>query len=282
MKCIQYCCSTANRSLLVALTYMLPLPSKPGVSANWPPKRICQRQLSHGRRRPTKQDTKLIALSTVSSIRLVFITVKRTSAFVDRGGNYRCVSGSLDRPPAIIIADQNRSYWELPTKAETTGVNYLDGLTGYEREPFDLLYGVFCQQESNDALILYWDLCAIGFTRVEFLYFIYLFIYYYYFFKFFIFLFLFIFLPIGPGAGGLRARCSPAAVKSLWSPVCCGCDAQVSASAFSDRGIVSAWSGRRQQQQQRQSNHRLFSHHTRHLNARRVTAGPQCYHSRIK
>ena len=98
----------ANRSLFVALSYMLP--SKPGFSANWPPKRICLRQLSHGRRRPTKQDTKLIALSTVSSIRLVFITVKRTSAFVDRGGNYRCVSGSLDRPPAIIIADQNRSY----------------------------------------------------------------------------------------------------------------------------------------------------------------------------
>jgi len=197
----------ANRSLFVALSYMLP--SKPGFSANWPPKRICLRQLSHGRRRPTKQDTKLIALSTVSSIRLVFITVKRTSAFVDRGGNYRCVSGSLDRPPAIIIADQNRSYWELPTKAETTGVNYLDGLTGYEREPFDLLYGVFCQQESNDALILYWDLCAIGFTRVEFLYFIYLFIYYYYFFKIYYFLFLFTFFclsDLGRAGSELDAR----------------------------------------------------------------------------
>jgi len=100
----------------------------------------------------TKQDTKLLALSTVSTIRLVFITVKRTSAFVDRGGNYRWVSCSLDRPPAIIIADQNRSYCELPTKAETTTVNYLsvvdDGRTGYEREPFDPLQGVFCQQEN--------------------------------------------------------------------------------------------------------------------------------------
>ena len=145
----------ANRSLFVALSYMLP--SKPGFYVNWPPKRNCQRQLSHDRRRPTEQDTKLIALSTVSSIPLVFITVKRTSAFVDRGGNYRCVSCLLDRPPAIIIADQNRSYWELPTKAETTSVNYLsvvdDSRTGYEREPFDPLHGVFCQQESNDALI---------------------------------------------------------------------------------------------------------------------------------
>ena len=104
MKCIHYCCSTANRSLLVAPTYMLP--SKPGVCVNCPPKRNYQRQLSHGRRRPSKQDTKLIALSTVSSIHLVIITVKRTSSFVDRGGNYRCVSCSLDRPPAIIIADQ--------------------------------------------------------------------------------------------------------------------------------------------------------------------------------
>ena len=154
MKCVQYCRSTqtgvcSSRSVICcrANPDFTWIGHQSGTASD----------NNHDRRRPTEQDTKLIALSTVSSIPLVFITVKRTSAFVNWGGNYRCVSCLLDRPPAIIIADQNRSYWELPTKAETTSVNYLsvvdDSRTGYEREPFDPLHGVFCQQESNDALI---------------------------------------------------------------------------------------------------------------------------------
>ena len=206
MKCIHYCCSTANRSLLVALTYML--------------QRNCQRQLSHARRRATKQDTKLIALSTVSSIRLVFITVKRTSAFVDRGGNYRCV--------IIVVLPRDVGYVAvrstvprqllLPTKTgaiENCRPNRKLPASIISRS-FDSLGGVFCQQESNDALILYWDLCAIGFTRgllpivwSIFLYFIYLFIYYYFFWKiflFFIFIYFFCLSDLGRAGSELDAR----------------------------------------------------------------------------
>jgi len=88
----------------------------------------------------------------------------------------------------------------LPSKAETTGVNYLsvveDGLAGYEREPFDPLHGVFCQQESNDALIYtetYVLLASHG-SNFFIILFIYLFIYLLLFFKFFYFFYFLFFI----------------------------------------------------------------------------------------
>ena len=126
------------------------LPSKPGLYVSCRPssaKAVLTAAIICRRRRPSKQDTKLVALSTVSTIHLVIITVKRTSVFDDRGGNYRCVSCSLDRPAvitAIIIADPKPELMWIADQSGTTSDNYLsvddDGRNrtrSYRREPFD-------------------------------------------------------------------------------------------------------------------------------------------------
>ena len=143
------------------------------------PKRNYQRQLpnylSSTTTTTSKQDMKLIALSTVSTIHLVIITVKRTSVFVDRGGNYRCVrslcpvrSTVLQVITAIIIAVQTGAYVNCRPTLGQTGTKLIALSTRAVRSAITAVHStvyfvskktafhIFAStrvSESNDALI---------------------------------------------------------------------------------------------------------------------------------